>query len=173
MDTSVWVAFTLYAKTDASANAFASFDRTGYDFTGTGQTDRNLDILLGMVGHPWFTEATIAKEQGIIGQEIKMYDDDPQWRVMFNYLKAMYHSHPIREDIAGTVESIAKITPELLYRCYNTFYNLGNMVLAIAGNFQVDKALTVCDKMLKPAAPVTVQRMFPPEPDTIVQPVVE
>ena len=70
------------------------------------------------------------------------------------------------------MESIAKITPELLYRCYNTFYNLGNMVLAIAGNFQVDKALAVCDKMLKPAAPVTVQRVFPQELDTIVQPVV-
>lgn len=80
-----------------------------------------------------------------------MYDDDPQWRVMFNYLEAMYHAHPVRQDVAGTVESIAKITPELLYRCYNTFYNLGNMVLALAGNFQVDKALEVCDRMLKPA----------------------
>ena len=102
-----------------------------------------------------------------------MYDDDPQWRVMFNYLKAMYHSHPIREDIAGTVESIVQITPELLYRCYNTFYNLGNMVLTLAGNFDQEKVLEVCDRMLKPSAPVTVTRVFSQEPDTIVSPKVE
>ena len=166
-------AFERFSKTGASANAFTSFESTCYLFSTTDQVYQSLEILLDFVQSPYFTEETVRKEQGIIGQEIKMYDDDPQWRVMFNYLKAMYHSHPIREDIAGTVESIAKITPELLYRCYNTFYNLGNMVLAIAGNFQVDKALAVCDKMLKPAAPVTVQRVFPQEPDTIVQPVVE
>ena len=166
-------AFERFSKTGASANAFTSFESTCYLFSTTDQVYQSLEILLDFVQSPYFTEETVRKEQGIIGQEIKMYDDDPQWRVMFNYLKAMYRSHPIREDIAGTVESIAKITPELLYRCYNTFYNLGNMVLAIAGNFQVDKALAVCDKMLKPAAPVTVQRVFPQEPDTIVQPVVE
>lgn len=166
-------AFERFSKTGASANAFTSFESTCYLFSTTDQVYQSLEILLDFVQSPYFTEETVRKEQGIIGQEIKMYDDDPQWRVMFNYLKAMYHSHPIREDIAGTVESIAKITPELLYRCYNTFYNLGNMVLAIAGNFQVDKALAVCDKMLKPAAPVTVQRVFPQELDTIVQPVVE
>ena len=129
-----------------------------------------MEILLDFVQSPYFTEQTVQKEQGIIGQEIKMYDDDPSWRVMFNYLKAMYHSHPIKEDIAGTVESIAKITPELLYRCYNTFYNLGNMVLALAGNFDKDKVLEVCDRMLKPAEPVSVRRVFSQEPDSIVRP---
>ena len=167
-------AFERFSKTGASANAFTSFESTCYLFSTTDQVYQSLEILLDFVQSPYFTEETVRKEQGIIGQEIKMYDDDPQWRVMFNYLKAMYHSHPIREDIARhSGRASRKITPELLYRCYNTFYNLGNMVLAIAGNFQVDKALAVCDKMLKPAAPVTVQRVFPQERDTIVQPVVE
>ena len=139
-------AFERFSKTGASANAFTSFESTCYLFSTTDQVYQSLEILLDFVQSPYFTEETVRKEQGIIGQEIKMYDDDPQWRVMFNYLKAMYHSHPIREE---------------------------NMVLAIAGNFQVDKALAVCDKMLKPAAPVTVQRVFPQERDTIVQPVVE
>ena len=75
-------AFAKYAKTGANANAFTSFDRTCYLFTATQQLDESLDVLLGMVGHPYFTEQTIAKEQGIIGQEIKMYDDSPDWRLI-------------------------------------------------------------------------------------------
>ena len=162
-------AFERYAKTGASANAFTSFESTCYLFSCTDKLYESLEILLDFVQSPYFTEQTVQKEQGIIGQEIKMYDDDPSWRVMFNYLKAMYHSHPIKEDIAGTVESIAKITPELLYRCYNTFYNLGNMVLALAGNFDKEKVLEVCDRMLKPAEPVSVRRVFS-QPDSIVRP---
>ena len=166
-------AFDRFAKTGASANAFTSFESTCYLFSCTDNLYESLEILLDFVQSPYFTEETVRKEQGIIGQEIKMYDDDPQWRVMFNYLKAMYHSHPIQQDIAGTVESIAQITPELLYRCYNTFYNLGNMVLSLAGSFDQDKVLEVCDRMLKRSDPVTVTRVFPPEPDSIVTPKVE
>ena len=131
-------AFERFAKTGASANAFTSFESTCYLFSCTDQLYESLEILLDFVQSPHFTEESVAKEQGIIGQEIKMYDDDPQWRVMFNYLRAMYHTHPIRQDIAGTVESIAEITPEYLYRCYRTFYNLGNMALCIAGRLDVE-----------------------------------
>lgn len=166
-------AFDRFSKTGASANAFTSFESTCYLFSCTDNFYESLEILLDFVQSPYFTEETVQKEQGIIGQEIKMYDDDPQWRVMFNYLKAMYHNHPIKEDIAGTVESIANITPSLLYRCYNTFYNLGNMVLAIAGNFEEEKVLKLCDKMLKPSEAVTVRRVFPEEPDTVVNHQVE
>ena len=102
-----------------------------------------------------------------------MYEDLPGWRVFFNYLQAMYHSHPVRDDAAGTIESIAKITPEYLYRCYNTFYNLNNMALVLSGKFDVDRVLEVCDEMLKPAPPVRVKRVFPEEPDTVVKPYIE
>mgnify|MGYP002542600119 CR=1 FL=1 len=101
-------AFAKFAKTGANANAFTAFDRTCYLFTATEQLDESLDVLLGMVGHPYFTEQTIAKEQGIIGQEIKMYDDSPDWRLITGLCECLYHSHPIRSDIAGTVESIAE-----------------------------------------------------------------
>ena len=87
-------AFERFSKTGASANAFTSFESTCYLFSTTDQVYQSLEILLDFVQSPYFTEETVRKEQGIIGQEIKMYDDDPQWRVMFNYLKAMYHSHP-------------------------------------------------------------------------------
>lgn len=166
-------AFSRYAQTGASANAYTSFDSTCYLFSCTDKLYDSLEILLDFVQSPYFTEETVAKEQGIIGQEIKMYDDDPQWRVMFNYLRAMYHAHPIRLDIAGTVESIAKITPEYLYRCYNTFYNLNNMVLVLAGNFDSKKVIELCDRILKPSQPVTVQRIFPQESDTVMEPKVE
>ena len=163
-------AFTLYAKTGASANAFTSFDRTGYYFTGTGQTDRNLDILLGMVGHPWFTEATIAKEQGIIGQEIKMYDDSPDWRVMTAIFGCLYQNHPIRHDIAGTVESIASITPDMLYDSCRAFYNPGNMVLAVAGNVTMEQVLAACERAKLPARPGSVRRIEADEPAAIARP---
>ena len=166
-------AFQRYAETGASANAYTSFENTSYLFSCTDRLYDSLEILLDFVQSPYFTEETVRKEQGIIGQEIKMYDDDPQWRVMFNYLRAMYHAHPIRQDIAGTVESIAQITPDHLYRCYRTFYNLHNMAFVLAGSFDVDRVCQLLDQMLKPSDPVTVRRVFPEEPATVARPRVE
>lgn len=166
-------AFERYAKTGASANAFTSFDATCYLFSCTDKFYESLEILLDFVQSPYFTKETVAKEQGIIGQEIKMYDDNPNWRVVFNHLKALYHNHPVKDDIAGTVESIAEITPEYLYRCYYTFYNLRNMALCIAGDVDVQKVEELCNQLLKPAEPVEVDRIFPEEPADIVTPYVE
>lgn len=139
-------AFDLFAKTGASSNAFTSFDLTAYLFSCTDKFYENLDILLEFVNHPYFTDENVAKEQGIIGQEIKMYEDDPEWRVFFNTLTAMYHRNPVKIDIAGTVESISHITPELLYRCYHTFYNPANMILVLVGDVDIEKAMTYVDK---------------------------
>ena len=166
-------AFTRYAEIGASANAYTSFETTRYLFSCTENAEKALEILLDFVQSPYFTAQTVEKEQGIIGQEIKMYDDDPQWRVLFNLLRALYHNHPIKDDIAGTVESIAAITPEHLYRCYNTFYNLNNMALCVSGNCDVDSVLALCDKMLKKSEPVQVERVLDAEPDSIVRPAVE
>ena len=127
-------AFAKYAATGASANAFTSFDKTSYLFGCADHFEESLRILLEFVTTPYFTPQTVSKEQGIIGQEIKMYDDNPDWRVLFNLLKAMYVKHPIAIDIAGTVESIAEITADSLYETYHAFYNLHNMVLVVAGN---------------------------------------
>lgn len=139
-------AFQRFALTGASSNAFTSFDMTAYLFSCTDKFYENLDILLDFVNHPHFTEENVAKEQGIIGQEIKMYEDDPEWRVFFNTLSALFHHNPVKIDIAGTVESIAQITPELLYRCYNTFYNPANMVLVLVGDVDIKEAMKYVDK---------------------------
>jgi len=160
-------AFALYAKTGASANAYTSFDRTAYLFSCTDKFEQSIEILINLVTKPYFTAQTVAKEQGIIGQEIRMYDDDPEWRVYFNLLGALFHNHPIKIDIAGTVESISEITAETLYKCYNSFYNLNNMVLAVAGNFDIDTVVKACDKLLQPASDVKVRSKPVDEPDSV------
>ena len=166
-------AFTRYAATGASANAFTSFDATCYLFSCSENFKESFEILLDFVQKPYFTARTVEKEQGIIGQEIKMYDDSPQWRVFFNMLGALYHKHPVRIDIAGTEESIAKIDADLLYRCYHTFYNLNNMALTVVGKFDMDEVLALCDKLLKPAPDVTVDSVFVDEPEDIFKKRVE
>ncbi len=157
-------AFERYAKTGASANAYTSFDKTCYLFSCTGNFKDSLEILLDFVTHPYFTEATVQKEQGIIGQEIKMCQDEPAWEALFALLRAMYHVHPVRIDIAGTVESIADITADLLYKCYDTFYNLSNMVLCVAGKVTPEEVTEVADRILKPAKPLEIERKFHKEP---------
>ncbi|MCL2087161.1 MAG: insulinase family protein [Oscillospiraceae bacterium] len=142
-------AFDLFSKTGANANAFTSFDKTAYLFSCSQKFDENLEILLKFVQDPYFTDENVEKERGIIEQEIKMYNDSPDWQVLFNGLSALYHNNPVKIDIAGTIQSIAQINKELLYKCYNTFYNLNNMTLCIAGNIDVDKTLEICDKTLK------------------------
>lgn len=162
-------AFERFAKTGASANAYTSFDRTGYLFSCSGNFRQNLEILLDFVQHPYFTQQTVEKEQGIIGQEIMMYKDVPDWEVMFNLFRAMYHKHPLRTDIAGTCESIAEITADILYDCYNTFYNPGNMVLAVAGNVSVEDVIEVADRVLeKKNESRLLQRKLVDEPKEVV-----
>lgn len=161
--------FSLYAKTGASANAYTTFDRTCYLFSCTDNVYDSLEILLNFVQQPYFTEETVRKEQGIIGQEIRMYDDNASWRVFFNMLQGMYKNHPVKIDIAGTVESIAQINADLLYKCYYTFYNLNNMVLSIAGKVDEDKVLELCDKLLKNNDNPELETAFEPEPDTVCE----
>ena len=166
-------AFARYAKTGANANAYTSFDTTCYLFSCTGDFAASLKILLDFVQSPYFTEQTVSKEQGIIGQEITMYKDVADWEVLFNLLRALYHSHPVRIDIAGTVESIAQISAQTLYDCYNNFYNLNNMVLAIAGNVNIDEIISICDEMLKPCDEFKFERKPHDEPEEIVQNYIE
>lgn len=166
-------AFQRYAKTGASANAYTSFDRTCYLFTCTGNFNENFRILLDFVRHPYFTEETVQKEQGIIGQEIDMYKDSPEWECLFNMLDAMYVNHPVKIDIAGTKQSISEITADMLFSCYGTFYNLSNMALAVAGNITVEDVLEIADELLAADEDVTVERAFLDEPETVVENYVE
>lgn len=158
-------AFEQFAKTGAYANAYTSFDKTCYLFSCSELFYENLDILLGFVTSPYFSEQTVLKEQGIIGQEIDMYKDNTGWCVMFNMLRAMYKNHPVRIDIAGTKESIARIDKDLLYDCYNTFYNPSNMFICIAGNVDEEKIVKIINSKITAKPKILKERITLSEPN--------
>lgn len=135
--------FTEFAEDNAQVNAFTSFDRTSYLFSATSNVERNILRLMKMVETPYFSEATVEKEKGIIAEEIKMYQEQPGYKLMFNTLRAMYADHPVKVDIAGSVESIYKITKDDLYLCYETFYHPSNMVMFVVGNVDPESINTL------------------------------
>ncbi|GAB5052788.1 EF-P 5-aminopentanol modification-associated protein YfmH [Pediococcus ethanolidurans] len=135
-------AFDLFGKYGADSNAFTSFTKTSYLFSATQNIHENLDILLNFVQEPYFTKESVAKEKGIIGQEIQMYDDDPDWKLYMGILGNLYPHHPVHLDIAGTVASIAEITVDDLYTAYQTFYHPANMDLFVVGNIDPEETLT-------------------------------
>ncbi|HAU5081222.1 TPA: insulinase family protein, partial [Clostridioides difficile] len=163
-------AFDKFSKLGVNANAFTNFTMTAYLFSATENFYESLEHLIDYVQTPYFTDENVEKEKGIIAQEIKMYNDDPDWNVYFNCLKAMYVNYPARIDIAGTVDSIYKITKEELYKCYNTFYNPGNMALFVVGDLDVEKVIDVTkksnnykvDKLSK-----SIERFYPEEPKSV------
>lgn len=159
--------FERFSKTGASANAYTNFDMTAYLFSCTSDFAKNLRTLLDYVQTPYYTEENVQKEQGIIGQEIRMYDDDPEWVSYFNCLQAMYHRHPVRIDIAGTIESISEITPSLLYQCHSAFYHPGNMALVIAGDVDVEAIGAIVDEEIRTEAKPEVEQFFPQEPCSV------
>ncbi len=166
-------AFERFAKTGASANAYTSFEKTAYLFKGSENIGESLEILLDFVQNPYFTQQTVEKEQGIIGQEIRMYQDLPDWQVMFNLLKALYSDHPVRIDIAGTQESIAQIDADLLYRLYKNFYNPSNMVLSVVGAIEPEEVFAIVDKCIKSNDGKAAERKFVEESPLPVQKYVE
>ena len=133
-DTEDGNALQVLSQNGAEPNAFTSNATTAYYFDCTEHFEENLRILLSFVSVPYFTQESVDKERGIIGQEIRMVEDTPDWRVYTNLLECLYHSSPARVAIAGTVESIAEITPETLYACHKAFYDPANMMLCVVGD---------------------------------------
>ena len=145
-------AMTALSALGASPNAFTGPDSTCYIFSCTDNLEQSLRVLLSYVTTPYFTDASVAKEQGIIGQEIRMCEDSPSHVVYENLLKAMYAEHPVRISVPGTVESIAKITPQTLYDCHKVFYNPSNMVLAVAGRVDPEAVIAAAREVVTAAA---------------------
>lgn len=167
--------FDRFSKLGANVNAYTNFSQTAYLFSSTENFYENLALLVEFVQHPYFTDENVEKEKGIIAQEINMYRDNPNWRVFFNCLKGMYKEHPVKIDIAGTIESIQEINKELLYKCYNTFYNPTNMVIFIVGDLSFDEIIKVISQSEKKDYKEIekIERVFPEEPKEVNESLIE
>ena len=152
------------------ANAYTTNDHTAYLFEATENFYKALDELMDYVQNPYFTDENVEKEKGIIGQEIKMYEDHPGWQVYLNAMKCMYKENPVRNDIAGTIESISKIDKEVLYTCYNTFYNPSNMLLVVCGDFEPEKILEeIKNRLIPKENQAEIKRIYPEKDNKIMQ----
>ncbi|WP_431029532.1 EF-P 5-aminopentanol modification-associated protein YfmH [Lysinibacillus sp. LZ02] len=162
--------FQKFSEVGAQANAFTSFTRTAYLFSATDHIYKSTETLLDFVQSPYFTEATVEKEKGIIGQEITMYDDLPDWRLYFGAIENMYQHHPVKIDIAGTIESIDKITADHLYTCYNTFYHPSNMLLFVVGGVDPVEMMSLIEENQRKKEfpePPTLESLFDEEPTAV------
>lgn len=156
------------------ANAFTTNDTTAYLFYCTDNFYPAMDELMDYVQNPYFTDENVEKEKGIIGQEIMMYDDSPDWQVYLNAMKILYHNHPMKIDVAGTIDSISKIDKDILYKCYDTFYNVSNMAIVVSGDFEPENILEEIKKRLKETKTNgKIQTFYPEEPETIVKEKIE
>ena len=153
-----------------NANAYTTNDHTAYLFECTDNFYEALDEFMDYVQHPYFTDENVEKEKGIIGQEIMMYDDYPEWKVYLNALECMHHNHPVKLDITGTIETISEIDKDILYKCYNTFYNPSNMAMVISGDFEPEALIEEIKKrLINKEAISEIKRIYEKEPPEIVK----
>lgn len=162
--------FNKFSQLGSFVNAFTNFNQTAYLFSCTDRFYENLELLVNFVQKPYFTEENVNKEKGIIEQEILMYNDSADWKVYFNCLDGMYQKHPVKIDIAGTVDSINKINKDDLYKCYNTFYSPKNMILFMVGDIDFTKAIELINKHQRTDMEDyegDIKREYPDEPKII------
>ncbi len=152
------------------ANAYTTNDHTAYLFGGIDNFYAGLDELMDYVQHPYFTDENVNKERGIIGQEIQMYDNEPEWKLYLNAMRCLYKNNPITLDVAGSKESISHITKEILYSCYNTFYHPSNTIMVISGDFEPEEIIEeVKKRLLKKEKMDKIERIYPPYENDINQ----
>lgn len=160
-------ALSVLSANGAEPNAFTSSGMTCYYFESTQKFYEDLEMLLRFVSTPYFTAGSVEKEQGIIGQEISMTEDSPDYAVYQNLLRLLYASHPIRDAVAGTQDSIAHITPEILYACHRVFYNPSDMTLCVAGDLDPEKVAETAMRVLpSEGGPVPEADFGPAETET-------
>ncbi|MBE6650500.1 MAG: insulinase family protein [Ruminococcaceae bacterium] len=161
--------FSRFTALGASANAYTSNEVTSYLFSATENYYESLEVLLDFVTHPYFSKENVDKEMGIIEQELRMYEDNPYRWMYQELLRGLYQKNTVNIPVGGTVESIHEITPEILYDCYNTFYNLNNMVLIVCGNVSLDGVEAVMDKALKESCGIAIEKKIADEPRAVAR----
>ena len=154
------------AMNGAEPNAFTSDAITCYYFDSTEKFYENLEILLSFVSVPYFTDESVEKEQGIIGQEIGMIEDNPEWQVYKQLMQSLYHTSPARTPVAGSVESIRKITAQTLYDCHRAFYTPANMCLVVVGDVEPQQVLDIARRVLPKGSGELIERDYGAEEPT-------
>lgn len=154
------------AMNGAEPNAFTSNAITCYYFDSTEKFYENLEILLSFVSVPYFTDESVEKEQGIIGQEIGMIEDNPEWQVYKQLMQSLYHTSPARTPVAGSVESIREITAQTLYDCHRAFYTPANMCLVVAGDVEPQQVLDIARRVLPKDSGELIERDYGAEEPT-------
>ena len=158
------------ASLGANPNAYTTADHTVYYFDTIDNFEECMKILFEFVQSPYFTDENVEKEKGIIGQEIQMYDDNPEFQIYITLLQNLYVNHPIRIDTAGTIKSISEIDKDLLYKCYNTFYNISNMLVCVCGDINPEEIVSSIEKLVpKNIKSEKIEKVFPVEPKNINQ----
>ena len=147
-DTEDGNALTALSENGASPNAYTSTEVTAYHFECIDKFSDNLETLIGFVTVPWFTRESVEKEQGIIAQEICMVEDDPDYCLYYGLMKSLFLRNPIRDSVAGTVESISRITSGILYDCHKAFYNPSNMALCVVGDVDPSEICDIVERIL-------------------------
>ena len=168
-DTKEGNALQRLARNGAEPNAFTANAMTGYYFSSTEHFIENLEILLSFVSVPYFTDGSVAKEQGIIGQEIRMIEDSPDWQLYTRMMKALYSASTARTSIAGTVESISHITAQTLYDCHKAFYTPSNMILTVVGDVDPIMVADTARHILPQEGGPAVPRDYGAEPETVAE----
>lgn len=168
-DTKEGNALQKLAQNGAEPNAFTSNAMTGYYFDSTEHFEENLKILLSFVSVPYFTEESVAKEQGIIGQEIRMIEDNPDWQIYTRMMQALYQKSTARTSIAGTVESISHITAETLYDCHKAFYTPSNMILTVVGDVDPVRVTELAHRVLPREGGPVIPRDYGEEPASVAE----
>jgi predicted Zn-dependent peptidase len=163
-----------FSALGSNPNAYTGFSQTVYLFSCTDKFDENFRLLIDFVQNPFITEESVEKEKGIIGQEIRMYQDDANWRSFFNLLGAFYNYNPVKIDIAGTIDTISKIDRDVLYTCFNTFYHPSNMIILVVGDVEPEAVFKQVEEGIKfSQSKPEIKRIFPDEPKSINKDYVE
>lgn len=142
-------ASVLFSQYGGDVNAYTTYDKTVYLFSGTSNILEQIEVLIDFVRKPFFTKENVFKEQGIIEQEVKMYLDKPRTSLFLNLMNNLYEKNYVKDDIGGSLESIKEIDVDTLYKCYNTFYSSSNMTFVLVGNFDLDKVEDLLEKKFK------------------------
>ncbi|MGN1318997.1 MAG: EF-P 5-aminopentanol modification-associated protein YfmH [Lachnospirales bacterium] len=141
--------FDEFSKYGAVSNAYTNFSTTAYYFNCNDNFSQNLSILLQMISDLYVNDENVNKEKGIISQEINMYEDDPYWQIYFNTLKCCYRQNSVRESVAGSIESIKEITPDMLYKSYDAFYTCDNCSIIVIGDLDLQSVGEQLERELK------------------------